>query len=256
MSPRILKVLFVIFMLSFLKRFSSVFPFSTSKKELFTEINVAPAQLHPNSWAFIWGFIILYTRLGLLSFLEVFLYFFVAKRLGRQLWVSFNGVFWRTLLSLFQQSYKGFKGKFLKIRYNKRDPTLLDGFPLYYTEEPGFQGARCLEDLPQRDQEVCQFLSSLKVVFDTAFLISRESTPGALKVYTSIFHSLLLMGISLLLLLITFYSLSHIGCWLRLTRRILRKGLRGWGRLLKRLRAKRIVWPVSASTSRSMLGRG
>ena len=85
------------------------------------------------------------------------------------------------MLSLFQQSYKGFKGNFLKIRCNKKDSILLDGFPLYWSEEPRFQGARRLEDLPQRDQEVCRFLSSLKVVFETAFLVSREFTPGSSK---------------------------------------------------------------------------
>jgi len=62
---------------------------------------------------------------------DVFLYFFEAKSLGKKLWVSFNGVAGRVLLSLFQQSYKGFQGKFFKIRCSKFDPTLLYGFPLY-----------------------------------------------------------------------------------------------------------------------------
>jgi len=108
------------------------------EKELLTEINVAPAQLHPNSWAFVRGFSILCSQFHLLPSMEVFLYFFEAKRLGRQLWVSFNGMTGRALLSLFQQFYKGFKGKFLKVRCNKRDPTLLDGFPLYWTHKPNF----------------------------------------------------------------------------------------------------------------------
>ena len=89
-------------------------------------------------------------------------------------WVSFNRVVGSALLSLFQQSYNGFKGKFLKICYNKRDPTLLDGFLLYWTEKPRFQGTRCLDEMPQREQEVCLFFSSLKVVFDTAVLIGQE----------------------------------------------------------------------------------
>jgi len=57
----------------------------------------------------------------------------------------------------------------------------VDGFPLYWTKEPRFQGVQCLEDLPPSDQEVCKFLSSLKVVFDTTFLLSNEFTPGALS---------------------------------------------------------------------------
>jgi len=118
---------------------------------------------------------------------EVFLYFFEAKHLGCQLWVSFNGVVGRAFLLLFQQSYKGFKGKFLKIRCNKRDQTLIDGFPLYWSKKPTFQGARCLENMPQRDQEVCHLFSSLKVVSDTATLISQEFSPGVLKAYIGIF---------------------------------------------------------------------
>jgi len=53
--------------------------------------------------------------------------------------MSFNGIAGRVLLSLFQQSYKGFKGKFFKIHCSKFDPILLDGFPLYWVQEPGLK---------------------------------------------------------------------------------------------------------------------
>ena len=46
--------------------------------------------------------------------------------------------------------------------------------PFYSTQKPSFQCARSLESMPQRDQELCLFLSSLKVVFDTTTLISQE----------------------------------------------------------------------------------
>jgi len=82
---------------------------------------------------------------------EVFLYFFETKQPGRQLWVSFNRVVGRVLLTLFQQSYKGFKGKNFKIRCNENNPTLMDEFPLYWSEEPEFRKPRRLEDLPQRE---------------------------------------------------------------------------------------------------------
>jgi len=123
-------------------------PFYNFERALLTEINTAFVQLHPNSWAFVRGFSILCHHFGHLPLVEVFLYFFEAKRPSRQLWVSFNGVVGRALLTLFQQSYKGFKGNFFKIRCNDNDPILLDGFPLYWTEEPLFQKPRRLEDLP------------------------------------------------------------------------------------------------------------
>ena len=172
-------------------------PLYNFKKELLTEINIASSQLHPNSWAFVQGFSILYTYFDHLPSVEVFLYFFEAKRLGHQLWVSFNGVVGRVFLSLFQQSYKGFKGKFLKTCCNKKDPTLLHGFPLYWTEKSRFQGARCLDEMPQREREVCLFLSSLKVVFDIATLIDQEFSQVGLKAYIGISHSCTLAGVDL-----------------------------------------------------------
>jgi len=91
---------------------------------------MAPAQLQPNSWAFARAFSVLCNHFGHTPPVDAFLYFFEAKSPGKKLWMSFNGVVGRVLVSLFQQAYKGFKGKFFKIRCSKFDPTLLDGFTL------------------------------------------------------------------------------------------------------------------------------
>jgi len=118
---------------------------------------------------------------------DVFLYFFEAKNPGKKLWMSFNGVVGRVLLTLFQQSYKGFKGNFFKICCSKHDPTLLDGFPLYWVEKTGLKKPRSLEDLAPPNREVCQLLSSLEVVFNTVELIKLEYSLKALKGYIGIF---------------------------------------------------------------------
>ena len=115
--------------------------------------------------------------------MDVFLYFFEAKNLGKKLWMSFNEVAGRVLLSLFQKSYKGFKGKFFKICCSKFDPTLLDGFSLYWVEKPGLKKPRCLEDLALQDREVCDFFSNFEAVFSTVELIKLEYSPKALKGY-------------------------------------------------------------------------
>jgi len=52
---------------------------------------------------------------------DTFLYFFEVKDPGKKLWVSFNSAARRVLLTLFQQSYKGFKKNFFKARSNQRD---------------------------------------------------------------------------------------------------------------------------------------
>ena len=79
-------------------------------------------------------FEILYNHFGHTPFVDVFLYFFEAKSPGKMLWVSFNEVAGRVLLTLFQQSYKGFKGKFFRVCCTDYDRTLLDGFPLYWVK--------------------------------------------------------------------------------------------------------------------------
>jgi len=123
-------------------------PYTDFERALLTEVNVVAAQLHPNNWAFVRAFSILCDHFGRTPSMDVFLYFFEAKSPGKKLWVSFNGVVGRVLLILFQKSYKGFKGKFFKIRCSKFDPTLLVGFPLYRVKEPGLKKPKCLEDLP------------------------------------------------------------------------------------------------------------
>ena len=113
------------------KRTKLRLPLTGFEQVLLNEINVAPAQLHPNSWAFVRAFAILCNHPEHTPLVDVFLHFFEAKSPGKKLWVSFNGLAGRVLLTLFQQSYKGFKGKFFKVCCSAHDPTLLDGFPLY-----------------------------------------------------------------------------------------------------------------------------
>jgi len=91
------------------KRLKLRLPLTRFERALLTEVNVAPAQLHPNNWAFVKAFSILCNHFGHTSSVDVFMYFFEAKSPGKKLWMSFNGVVGRVLLSLFQQSYKGFK---------------------------------------------------------------------------------------------------------------------------------------------------
>jgi len=65
--------------------YSAIFkrlPFTFFEKELMMELNVAPCQLHPNAWAFIRAFEILYNYFEHNAFVDVFLHFFEAKNPG------------------------------------------------------------------------------------------------------------------------------------------------------------------------------
>jgi len=123
---------FFFFYQTIFKRIRQHLPFTSSERELLTEVNVAPAQLHPNSWAFVRAFSILCNHFGHPPSVDVFLHYFEAKNPGKNLWVSFSGVTGRVILTLFQQSYKGFKRKFFRVCCSGHDSTLLDKFPLYW----------------------------------------------------------------------------------------------------------------------------
>ena len=160
-------------------------PFSSFERELLTEINVAPAQLHPNSWAFIRAFSTLFSHFGCYPSVDVFLDFFEAKSPRKNLRVSFSGIAGRIILTLFQQSYKGFRGKFFRVCSSEADPTALDGFPLYWVGELKLRKAKTLDELTSVDREVCQVLASLGVVFNTVELIKHEYDPVVLTRYIS-----------------------------------------------------------------------
>jgi len=158
-------------------------PFSGFERELLTEINVAPAQLHPNSWAFIKAFEILCGHFGHSPYVDVFLHFFEVKKPGKNLWVSFSSIARRIILTLFQQSYKGWRGKFFRVCCTDYDRTALDGFPLYYVGELKLTKAKSLDELSSTDREVCLALASSGMVFDTVEMISREYDYTALTQY-------------------------------------------------------------------------
>ena len=148
------------------------------------------------------AFAILGHCLGQTSSVDVFLFFFKAKSSGKKLSVIFNGVVGRVLLTLFQQSYKGFKKHFFKVRCNRRDPTLLDGFPLYWAEKPNLQKPRSLEDLLPQEREVCDLFSGLHTPFSTLELLKLEFSPKVLKSYIGTFLILVLSLLTPLLALL------------------------------------------------------
>jgi len=182
------------------KRIGVRLPFTPFERELLTEINTAPAQLHPNSWAFVRAFQILCGYLGILPSVDVFLHFFEVKKQGKSFWVSFFGIAGRILLSLFQNSYKSWKGKFFRVCCAKHDPTALDGFPLYWTEHPKLLKAKALDELSPADREVCKALAGLGIVFDTLKLIASEYNAHSLTTYFGRETPLLLSSIICILL--------------------------------------------------------
>ena len=172
------------------------FPFTRFERELLTELDIAPAQFHPNSWAFVRAYQIICAHLGHPASVDVFLYLFEAKNPGDRLWVSLNGVAGRSILSIFQQSYKDWKGKFVRVCCKDQYPSLLNGFPLYWVnkgrKESNFRKARGPEKMRDLDKELCGFwkrVASSNVVLPTFAVIAYEFLEGQLDVHIGSFLS-------------------------------------------------------------------
>ena len=168
------------------------FPFTRFERELLTELNIAPAQLHPNSWVFVRAFQILCAHLGLPASIDVFLFLFEAKNPGDRPWVSLNGIAGRSILSIFQQSYKDWKGKFVKVCQNDQDPSLLDGFPLYWVNKgnkdfkDSFRRPRSPDNMGELDKDLCLFWKSVaaaNITFPTVSIISFEFLEDQLEAH-------------------------------------------------------------------------
>ena len=163
------------------------FPFTRFERELLTELDIAPAQLHPNSWAFVRAYQILCAHLGFPVSVDVFLYLFEAKNPGDRQWVSLNRVVGRSILSIFQQSYKDWKGKFVRVCCSDQDPALLDGFPLYWVNKGKKDSSfRELEKMGDLDRDLCGFwkrAASSNVVLPTSSIISYEFLESQLDVH-------------------------------------------------------------------------
>jgi len=171
-------------------------PLDPFEKEILTELNASPTQLHPNSWAFVRAFRILFYYPGFTPTLNIFFYFFEFKTSPRKLWTSLNSVGGRGLLSLFQSSYKNFKGHFIKVRPSTEVPSLLEGLPLYWASKPRPQPTRRSEILTPYERGICNFLEGLGVMFETPKILKREHQLSDLKTY---------LGIALIFLFVLFF---------------------------------------------------
>jgi len=78
-------------------------------------LNVAPTQLHPNSWAYMQAFRVLCQSLYLQSSPRAFLYFYDTRPRQRTTWLSLVSRPSISRLDVFSQSFKHFKDRYFKV---------------------------------------------------------------------------------------------------------------------------------------------
>ncbi|KAJ1389664.1 hypothetical protein SESBI_38108 [Sesbania bispinosa] len=153
---------------TFFSKLGITLPFSRFECNVLRNLNVAPSQLHPNSWAFVKSFIIVCEYFDIVPTVRKFFYFFNSKSQREIGWLSLNSVPRRGFLLPFVQSYKKFKGGFFRVRGSDDFPNLLietDGsplFPLYWTEKPTRIARLSEADLNVKARSEVEFLKGLK----------------------------------------------------------------------------------------------
>ena len=85
----------------------------------------------------------------------------------------------------------------MRVRCNDRDPSLLDGFPLYWVnkgkKESSFRKAREPEKMGELDKDLCNFwkgVASSNVTLPTSSIISYDFLEGQLDVHIGLSLSL------------------------------------------------------------------
>ena len=90
-------------------------PFDDFTMGVLRLVNVAPTQLHPNSWAYLQAFWVLCKALYLQHSPHFFLYFFDTRPRSPTTWLSLISQPGINRLDAFTQSFKHFKDGFFKV---------------------------------------------------------------------------------------------------------------------------------------------
>jgi len=159
-------------------------------------LNVAPTQLHPNSWAYLQAFRILCQSLYLEPTPYAFLYFYDTRPRRPATWLSLISHPSISRLDAFSQSFKHFKDGYFKVvvkEGGKAHFLNADGstkFPFSWTSNLSRYKDMGMDELSASDKEVVEIL--LKFV-------DKLPIKGLVRIYNSVHPIIDIEGICLLL---------------------------------------------------------
>jgi len=142
-------------------------PFDNFTMGVLRLLNVAPTQLHPNSWGSLQAFRLLCRTLLLEPTAERFLYFYVTRPRDPCSWVSVVGRPRSCVLDGFEQSFKNFKDGFFRVSMEAGNESwYLDEvgaarFPLYWTSSPTKWELMSKDTLDAASRQVVEVLERL-----------------------------------------------------------------------------------------------
>ncbi|RDX71249.1 hypothetical protein CR513_49432, partial [Mucuna pruriens] len=137
-------------------------PFTHFERAILQALNVAPTQLHPNSWPFVRAFELLCDDLGKALTLGVFFWFFTVRKADKS---SRHKLF-----KPFLESYKSFKTRFFSVVPSDSGPNLLldhtgrPFFPLSWTHQPAVSVTVRRKDLEEWEDAFVRELEELPLL--------------------------------------------------------------------------------------------
>jgi len=171
-------------------------PFDDFTMGVLRALNVAPTQLHPNSWAYLQAFCILCESLYLEPSPYAFLYFYDTRPRRPATWLSLISRPSISKLDAFSQSFKHFKDGYFKVVVKEGGEEYFlnaDGstkFPFSWTNNPSRYKDMGMEELSSGDREVVGMLLRF---------VDKLPTKGLVRVYNSVHPIIDIEGICLLL---------------------------------------------------------
>jgi hypothetical protein len=173
--------------------FNLWFPFTQFEISLLQTLNVAPIQLHPNSWGFAKAYQIVFLALGITPSIGVFFSFYHLKSFIPGRLVSLCALPNRTLFALYANNFKNYQDSFYRIRGGPNCPDVMydsDGsslFPFYWSPNPRMVKGSEAESLSPFETETVAFLNSLNTL-STKELVKLETNPRGVIDYLSKFY--------------------------------------------------------------------
>jgi hypothetical protein len=173
--------------------FNLWFPFTQFEVSLLQTLNVAPVQLHPNSWGFAKAYEIICLALGLTPSIGVFFSFYHLKSFVPGRLVSLCALPNRTLFALYANNFKNYQNSFYRIRGGPNCSDVMydsDGsplFPFYWSPNPRLVKGSEVENLSSFERETVAFLNSFDNL-SSKELVSLETNPRGVVDYLSKFR--------------------------------------------------------------------
>ncbi|GAU22790.1 hypothetical protein TSUD_142300 [Trifolium subterraneum] len=151
-------------------------------------MNVAPCQLHPNSWAFLKAFQVACEGLDLVPTAGVFFCFFHVKNVSPHSLISISSQPNKGRFSLYASNFKNYKDAFVRFRCGERFPELMFDasrnrlFPFYWSSSPRLIKGTRTSTLNEYERLAVSALSKFQLL-SSVELISREDKPQPLGEY-------------------------------------------------------------------------